>query len=112
MGPWLFPGNAVGLGTPQGQWRTGQGQWNMKNAKVVVGNFNGDTNLDLLAFYNYGGDKLGTRLFPRNRNGATRDQFPSTPGNGERDWKKTHFPAAQSHGAHPPHTTLPSLLQA
>ena len=101
MGTWLFPGNAVGLGTPQGQWRTGQGQWNMKNAKVVVGNFNGDTNLDLLAFYNYGGDNLGTWLFPGNGNGVSREQFLSATGNGQWNWNNSTFLAGHFSGADP-----------
>jgi hypothetical protein len=58
LAAWLLPGNGSGVGMPQMIWSTGPGQWDMTLTKFASGDFTGDGQTDVLAFYNEGNNNL------------------------------------------------------
>jgi surface antigen len=91
LGVFLFRGNTNGVNREQHLWSTGPGQWNWNNSKFVAGQFTADTNLDVLAFYNYGNDDLGVWIFPGNGNGVSGPQFLWRTGAGQWNWHQSQF---------------------
>ncbi|MNH58495.1 hypothetical protein D3C73_102960 [compost metagenome] len=64
QGVFVFPGSNNGIGQAQHQWSSGSQQWNVGSAEYVAGNFaNNDGFTDVVAFYQYSGDNMGTFLF-------------------------------------------------
>ncbi|MDX3659783.1 CHAP domain-containing protein [Streptomyces sp. ID05-26A] len=82
MGVWSLRGNGDGVDQQAFRWRTGPGTWNMKSSKFVAGEFTGTPGTDLVAFYDYGNDDLGTWVFPGSGDGIGQGRFSWRSGPG------------------------------
>jgi surface antigen len=98
IGAWVFSGNGSGVTREQLAWQTGQGQWNMNNSQFVAGEFNGAPGTDVLAFYDYGSDDLGTWLFAGATFGIGQAQFRGRTGPGQWNQKNATYLAGDFTG--------------
>ncbi len=59
-------GQTTGIGAPQMMWDSGPGNWNAGATQVVAGDFDGDGQGDIGAFYAYGGKQSRLWVFTTN----------------------------------------------
>ncbi|HSR96424.1 MAG TPA: VCBS repeat-containing protein [Kofleriaceae bacterium] len=51
---WVWYGTAAGFAAPVLRWESGAGNWSVPRSRLVTGDFNGDGQADIGAFYDYG----------------------------------------------------------
>ncbi|CRK59332.1 Choline binding protein D [Alloactinosynnema sp. L-07] len=100
MGAWLFRGTGNGLERERLLWRSGVGQWNMRNGSTfLVGDFTGgDDRDDVVALYDYGNDDLGAWVFTGNGDGVNRERILWRTGAGQWALSRSSFVAGEFTG--------------
>src|SRR5450830_1633044 len=54
---WLFRGTSSGISPPTMVWDSGPGSWDWRRSKAVYADFNHDSYVDALVFYNNGSSR-------------------------------------------------------
>ncbi len=88
----LFTYNGTGFDQKQ-VWRSGPHNWSWANTKPLVGDFDGDGNPDIAAFYDYGNDDTALFLFTY-QNGAFAERLVWRSGPHNWSWARTKAVAA------------------